>query len=329
VQANSSVLIGYPVLDSPFDIVVENSNRVWFTLPAANAIGSLEFLSTGTTVRYTYSAYQLPKPNSEPYRLAVADGSIWFTQRLGNRIGRLETADGTITEYEVPTPDSRPTGISIASDGRIWFVQSQSDRLAVLQPADGTIQEFGLGRTGLGLDLIDASASGIIWMSAPSANLLVSYRTATRVIDFVAVRDPAGAPGTLRGLAVTPSGLPWASTKEIAKFGYYLYGTLAIWLWNRHIPESADLVDILLSNESGQTQLWCLDSSNREVLTIDASTLQVMRRSILGGSGSNLTALTLDATTGTAWIEDAGRSTIYAWKPPYSLQMYLPAVVTQ
>lgn len=325
-QASSSVLAAYPIRDAPFDIAVENSNRVWFTLPAANAIGSLEILSVGTTVRYLYSAYQLPSPNSEPYRLALADGSVWFTQRQGNRIGRLEIADGSITEYDVPTPGSGPNGIDIASDGRVWFVQSQSDQLAVLQPANGTIQEFSLGRSGLGLELVDSSASGIVWMTAPSANLLISYRPAAHVIDYVAVRDPTGSPGTLRGIAVTRDGMPWVSTKEIAKFGYYLFGTLAIWLWNRYMPDTADLVDILLSTESERTLLWGLDAAGREVFALDASTLQVIRRNGLGSSGSILTALALDAETGTAWIADAGSATIYSWMPPYSIQSYLPLV---
>ncbi len=328
-QASSPVLTAYPIPSAPFDVAVENSNRVWFTLPAANAIGSLEILSVGTTVRYQYSAYQLPNPNSEPYRLALADGSVWFTQRQGNRIGRLEIADGSITEYDVPTPGSGPNGIDIASDGRVWFVQSQSDQLAVLQPADGTIQEFSLGRSGLGLELVDTTGSGIVWMTAPTANLLISYRPAVGRFDYVGVRDPAGSPGALRGIAVTQDGLPWASTKEIAKVGYYLFGTLAIWLWNRYIPDTADLVDILLSTESGQTLLWGLDAAGREVLAIDASTFRVVRRSGLGSLGSTLTALALDAETGTAWITDAGSSTIYSWSPPYSIQAYLPVVSRQ
>lgn len=328
-QSVSPVLAAYPIPSSPFDIAVESSNRIWFTLPTANAIGSLEILSTGSTVRYTYTAYQLPNPNSEPYRLVLADGYVWFTQRMGNRIGRLEIASGSITEYDVPTPASGPNGIDIDASGRVWFVQSYSDQLAVLQPVDGTIQEISLGRSGLDLELLDASASGIVWMTAPAANLVIAYRPATSVIDYVAVRDPAGSPGIVRGLAVTQDGLPWATTKDTAKLGFYLFSTLAIWLWYRHTPDSADLVDILLSPEAGRTLLWCLDTASREVFAVDASTLQVVRRSGLGASGSALTALALDADTGTAWIADTGTSAIYAWMPPYSFQTFLPTVASE
>jgi virginiamycin B lyase len=36
-----------------------------------------------------------------------SDGNLWFTERFANRIGKITTS-GTITEYDLPTPNAQP-----------------------------------------------------------------------------------------------------------------------------------------------------------------------------------------------------------------------------
>src|SRR5262249_41376545 len=40
------------------------------------------------------------------------DGALWFTEQVGNQIGRI-TTDGKITEFPVPTANSGPLGITL------------------------------------------------------------------------------------------------------------------------------------------------------------------------------------------------------------------------
>jgi len=325
-KAEAAVVTTFPLPAAPFDIEVESSDRVWFTLPSANAIGSLDVEMEDGVFRYTYTAYSLPAPNSEPYRLSVADGDVWFTQRAGNRIGRLSTLTGTLTEYDVPTPMGGPTGIDVAPDGSVWFAQGNSSKLAVLQPADGSIREIDVGMTGAGLDKIDARSPAIVWATAPDKNMLFGLRRGSNDIADVAVQDYSGASGIVRGLAVTPSGVPWVTTKEIAKIGSYLYGTLAVWLWSRYMPENADLVDILLTTQDSRTYLWGLDTANRNIVQIEVSNMRIAQRAGVGRDGSVLTALSLDDASKTVWVADAGLSVLYALRPPYSVSMFLPVV---
>src|SRR5262249_36967893 len=53
------------------------------------------------------SRYTIPTPNSDLFDITVGpDGNLWFTERTGNKIGRI-TRTGVITgEFPVPTPDS-------------------------------------------------------------------------------------------------------------------------------------------------------------------------------------------------------------------------------
>lgn len=323
VMADSPVVTTYPLPDAPFDVKVENSNRVWFSLPSANSIGSLTLDATGNM---TYTAYALPSPNSEPYRLAIANGSVWFTQRTGNRIGRISTVDGSITEYEVPTPDSGPSGIDIGRDGRVWFVQSKSNKLAVLSPSTGVITEINVNQAGAALDRINAQSSGLIWVTAPGINKLIAYRPDNNQILEIPVDDNAGMPGTIQALAVTSSGSPRVSTISPTKIGIYIYGTSAFWFWYRYTPENANFVDLVISTNLGRTLLWGIDSANRQAFQFDASSFLAYHTVRLGNEESILSSISLDRATGTLWIADTGASALYAWSSPYSLKTYLPTV---
>jgi virginiamycin B lyase len=46
---------------------------------------------------------------------------LWFTENMGNRIGRI-TTDGSITEYALLVP-SGPLGIQTGPDSALWFVE--------------------------------------------------------------------------------------------------------------------------------------------------------------------------------------------------------------
>jgi streptogramin lyase len=328
-RAVASPVKMFPLPAAPFDVKVGGGNRIWFTLPEANQIGSLEVIVSGTITQHLYTFYSLPTPNSQPYRLAVDSNYVWFTQKRGNRIGRLSINDGVITEYTVPTPASEPTGIDVAPDGRVWFVESKGDKVAVLTPSSGTIQEIDVGYSGTELDRIDATSASIIWMTAPGIEMLLGYRPDFN--DFVSIQivdmRPDAGPQAARGLSATSSGVPWISTKELPKVASYQYGTLAIWIWQTYPVENADLVDIVLWNQSGNTLLWTLDAVNREVLLIDAGTMRLLQRVRLGAGDSILTALAFDPVTQVVWIADAGRPALYAVEPPYTLQMHLPLVM--
>jgi hypothetical protein len=67
--------------------------------------------------------YELPHPASGPTTGAIApDGSIWFTEGGGNRIGRI-TPEGEVAEFKLPRPDTGPGDITAGADGNLWFLE--------------------------------------------------------------------------------------------------------------------------------------------------------------------------------------------------------------
>ena len=63
------------------------------------------------------------------------DGNIWFTENLGNRIGRISPDGATITEFAIPTDDSQPRGIKAGPDGNLWFAELNANQIGRITPS--------------------------------------------------------------------------------------------------------------------------------------------------------------------------------------------------
>ena len=73
---------------------------------------------------------------------AGADGNLWFTEHLGNRIGRI-TPRGAVDRVPVgPERAYGPAGIAAGSDGNLWFTDSApAERIGRITPT-GPSPEF-------------------------------------------------------------------------------------------------------------------------------------------------------------------------------------------
>ena len=82
--------------------------------------------------------FPVPTAASRPYTIAAGpDGNLWFTESMGNKIGRITPA-GVITEFTVPMAGSGPYGICVGPDGNIWFTERFGNQIGRLAgPARG------------------------------------------------------------------------------------------------------------------------------------------------------------------------------------------------
>src|SRR5512139_421740 len=85
-------------------------------------------------------------PTSDAYSWAIAagpDGNLWFTEQMGNRIGRITPA-GVIAEFSLPTT---PYGIVAGPDGNLWFTEVFAAKIGRITP-EGSITEFPVPTAG-------------------------------------------------------------------------------------------------------------------------------------------------------------------------------------
>jgi len=111
---------------------------VWYGTHSTMRIDRVDLtqLSDCLTVPSCITEYQIPNTASgtDPYNLVMApDGTIWFTEGFGGKVGRLDPAKLTgcastptvcITEYKPPTPNQVPFAITVGPDHNIWFTES-------------------------------------------------------------------------------------------------------------------------------------------------------------------------------------------------------------
>jgi len=147
---------------------------VWFTQPSVDRLGMLVYTNT---TQYLYREYTVTV-GSYPLNLTTGNGYIWFTAPGRNQIGRLNPVDGHVDEFVVPTPNSYPANLALASDGSLWFTQMQADKIARLVITDTTdyvIHEYYTDTLSGGRPYGIAISGQSIWVAATATNKIIRF----------------------------------------------------------------------------------------------------------------------------------------------------------
>jgi virginiamycin B lyase len=175
-------------------------------------LGSNDFgLSTDGKV----VSFPLPSPRSGPTTIALApDGTVWFTESAGNRIGKMNPDGSGLVEYALPNPDSSPRIIALGADGNMWFSEHTGNRIGRITP-DGKITEFPIPTPASQPRAIALGADGNIWIGMFAAGK-IGRITPRGVISEFTIPTPDSGP---RALAAGPDGNVWFSEFNTSKIG--------------------------------------------------------------------------------------------------------------
>ena len=76
------------------------------------------------------------------------DGSLWFTEVSGNKVGQINPATHVTTEFSLPTASSAPSGITSGPDGNLWFTEESGNNIGqVVLAAPPTAADLSLSGT--------------------------------------------------------------------------------------------------------------------------------------------------------------------------------------
>lgn len=235
----------FPGVWMSVDITTGPDGNLWFTFgnpDDAFPNSGVSRVTPAGVLTFT-TDYERPAPTSETWGITDGqDGALWFTQRSGNKIGRLTTA-GVLTEFALPTAGSLPTEIAGGSDGALWFTENGGNRIGrittdgvitefpISSPAtgiargadlnmwftqrsanrigritpEGDVTEFPLPTAGSGpLDIVSGN-DGALWFTERDGNRIGRITTSGVVTEY-AVPTPASAP---EGIALGPDGNIW------------------------------------------------------------------------------------------------------------------------
>jgi virginiamycin B lyase len=116
-----------------------------------------------------------PPTKGKPQRLEVdKDGIVWFTERQGNQLGRLDPATGKFSEYPLPGPEASPYAIGIDRDNMIWYSSHEQDTMNRFDPKTGQVTEYPYPHSEISMREFFLDKKGRLWY-ASSVNNKVGY----------------------------------------------------------------------------------------------------------------------------------------------------------
>lgn len=317
---------------SPLYLSAETNNRIWFTMPDANVIGLLKIITVPSEYEVEY--FTVPTANSEPHNLVVADGTVWFTEKSGNKLGKLDIATSSITEYPLPTADSQPTGLDIASDGNVWIATSGNDGVIEFDVATesfGDASLYSSSTTPANFERLEI-ANGDIWLTAPGRKSLMFFepdreRFTPLGVTFI-IQGQSSTSYTPDGMVLNRFNNPWVTASDGDLLGLYSPGTLALWNWQLPLNSDAGLSGLAYRYTNQTDQLWYAGRENNMVgrLVLKNGTPQSQFEIPLITADSQPHDVIVDSGLN-AWISQPNTNRISVWQAPYMEQTFLPITV--
>jgi cysteine-rich repeat protein len=195
---------------------------IWFTLAKSNHLAHFD----PSTAQFTY--YRLPTADPAevglsipvPYGCDVApDGTIWFSQLFGQRIGRLDPTTGTITAWKPPFYG--PRRLRVGADDVVWVPGYGSGVLGRFDPAierwkvydlpTGPSLPSGYGRAEQPYALNANRETGDVWITGSASDTLIRFQPKGE--RFSAYPMPTRG-SYMREVVFDPDGNPWTCTSD-------------------------------------------------------------------------------------------------------------------
>src|SRR5262245_65696108 len=79
-------------------------------------------------------------------------------------------AQGTFTEWTMPTPNSQPHCVAVDSKGRVWYAAIGADRIGYFDSATETFREVAISTQNAHPHGIAVSPGDIIWLTEQEGN---------------------------------------------------------------------------------------------------------------------------------------------------------------
>jgi virginiamycin B lyase len=158
-------------------------------------------------LKVTIREWAVPTKGAHPHDPAVgADGALWFTEQMQNKIGRLDPQSGAFKEFPLKLADSGPHGLVADRDGNIWFTGNFKGYIGKLDPRTGAVTEFKIpDPKGEDPHTAVFDSQGMLWFTLQVANMVGRLDPRSGKIDLKNVPTTNSHP---YGIAINSKGIP-------------------------------------------------------------------------------------------------------------------------
>jgi virginiamycin B lyase len=177
---------------------------------AAEIGPGLRGAATGSDVselKVTIREWAVPTKGAHPHDPAVgADGALWFTEQMQNKIGRLDPKSGVFQEFPLKLEDSGPHGLVADREGNIWFTGNFKGYIGKLDPRTGAVKEYKIpDPKGEDPHTAVFDHQGMLWFTLQTSNMVGRLDPKSGKIELKNVATPNSHP---YGIAINSKGIP-------------------------------------------------------------------------------------------------------------------------
>ncbi len=305
----------YAVPDGSAAGITAADGFLWFTDEGNGMIGRI--IPSGVLAG-TVHEFEVPSGFADGAITARPDGNLWFTEIDSNQIGRIDLS-GKVTEFPIPTENSRPTAIAAGPDGNLWFVESDAFQIGRITPHGG-ITEFPVVTEDDATPIeITSGPDGNVWFTEQGDGVSRIGRIHPqdgRIEEFPLLTEDSGAQGITAG----PDGNLWFTETYVNQIG-------------RISPRGSVVEFPIPTFDSGPQyitvgpdgNLWFTEGNVGQIGRITPAGVISEFRLPIGDFALESTVLNIVAgPDGNLWVAEAGRLGVFAPQLAIPIQVMSP-----
>jgi virginiamycin B lyase len=161
--------------------------------------------------------YPLATPNAWPSGIAISGNDVWFAEAAANKLGWLDTNTGDAYEFTIPTSNSIPQDVVMASSGNPWLTETQGNKIGVFRAS--TIQdllEFPVRTDNSEPYGIALARDLAVWFTERAGNKLGRYTGSGAFPQEFSLPTPNSQP---TGIVVDDTGCAWYTAPPANRIG--------------------------------------------------------------------------------------------------------------
>ncbi len=194
MKRNWSTVFGALILASGLSAAIATHEAV-----SGNQVGEL---------KVTIREWDVPTKGAHPHDPAVgADGALWFTEQMQNKIGRVDPVNGEFKEFPLKVKDSGPHGLVADHEGNIWFTGNFAHYIGKLEPKTGAVMEYKMpDEKAEDPHTAGFDADCILWFTVQAGNFVGRLDPKSGKVELRAVPTADSHP---YGIQVNSQGVPF------------------------------------------------------------------------------------------------------------------------
>lgn len=247
----------------------------------------------------TIREWDVPTRGAHPHDPAVApDGSLWFTEQMVSKLGRLDPATGTFKEFPLRGSNDGPHGLVADRDGNIWYTGNFAAYIGKLDPHTGEVTQYKMP-DAKAEDPHTAvfDAQGILWFTVQVGNMVGRLDPKSGKVELKQVQTKDARP---YGIQINSKGVPFFCEFGVNKMASIDPETMQIKEYA--LPQGARPRRMAIASDD---RVYFTDYQGGNLGRLDPASGAVKMWPSPGGAGSNPYGIVI-SPDGMVWYSESG-----------------------